>query len=225
MANDKPFWKKLIMEEDAPARDATSAGVAAPPLNTGTGSTAFSGADFGAFAPAPQPSEMFKGMLDTLKKSVFRSDQATAYQQLLALSEKMKRSIPDDATRLRAAVEASGVSANDIIASLDTHLSRLEAAKSSYEADRATNRKSKIDAKKARQQELATERQQLVARMAQLDQESQALISQIAAHENVFAQADTDFQTAYSQVSRELQDTKSRIGGIFAALGVGAANG
>jgi hypothetical protein len=218
----KNFVKNLVVEPDEPAAMGAGAPPAPapqapawPPAQGGLGSAAF-GQIAPVFAPA-QPSEMQTALREELRKSVFES-RPTRYRQLLDMSEKMRAAIPDDGTRLRAAISASGVTAQEVKDAIREHQAALAEQRQEWERKKAVQRTEKIDKGKARRGDLAAQRQRLMEQIQQIDAEDAQLAGRIAAHEQLFTQLDADFALVASSVERELADAASRTDAIFAAM-------
>jgi predicted nucleic acid-binding Zn-ribbon protein len=156
-------------------------------------------------------------MLDVIRKGVY--GQATAYTRILDAAEKLKKALPDEGMRLRAAVASAGVTAAEVHDAVIRHQQALQTVRSQFASDTAAQRAQKIDAKRDRRTQIVNRLRELESELASLRTEDATLQQQLGAHEALFSQAQADFDATAASVEQELAGVGTRLEQLIVELG------
>lgn len=199
--------KGAIFEPDEPER------ATAPAANTATPAITIPqppmSNTYGVRAGSARPE-----IMAMIRQEVFQR-QPTKYTQLLDMAEKMKAAIPDEATRLKAAIPVVGVTLAELKDAISRHSQALVATRTNFAAKAEQKRKSTIDSKKDRRTAIAARTDELEAELAKLRQEDMTLAGQIAQDEVAHAQTEADFKATADAVEQELTQLDMRVATLF----------
>jgi hypothetical protein len=142
----------------------------------------------------------------------------TAYTRLFEVADKMRRAIPDESTRLKAAIETTGISADDIQSAVAAHLATLQGNRQAFERTVAQQRAARVDSNTKRRQEIVAETRELEERLALLRAEDSQLETTIAEAEQNIAQGQSDYEAAAKIVEAEINGNGTKITQYIAEL-------
>lgn len=184
--------------------------VTSPQTTTGTGAPPVVTAQL---SQVPPSATVRQDLLARIRSEVFQRTP-TAYTKLVEVADKMKQAIPDETTRLRAAIPVAGVTQTEIKAALAQHLQALHGVRHTFAQDAQRSRNDVIEKKKARRAEIAEHVAKMEQEVAGIRREDAALAGEIAVDEARFTQLEADFQATAQQLEAELS-AASRIETLF----------
>lgn len=203
-----------VATQPAAPRPASTGFTPAPQAASGGSTLPFSAGDVLSSAPTPTVGTVRQDLLANVRAAVFDKN-VTPWVKLQDVANKMKARIPDEATRLAAAIPVVGVTLPELQDALTQHLQALHSVRERYAADADRNRKQQIDSKKSRREEISARLKALEAERAQLQEEDSGLAGQVAAGEAKFAQLDADFAATTTQVEQEINTMITRLPTLF----------
>jgi len=206
------YLKKLgIVEDDKPATD--TAAPATPAVAPTQASQPL--ADMQPQASSSEPSESLLSDLDALRAGIearIKSlPESQALAKFLGIVNGIKNSVPDEATRFKAAAEVIDTKFEDLASSLAVVGPTLEAEKSEFEATFVQSVNSDIANVRTAAETLEKLINEKSAELAKLTDERASLLAQTIKKQTALDKANADFKSVLSTVASTYDELASKL--------------